>query len=98
MGIVETCHMHKFYRHLFFCIIFFPFWNFHHHLVWLYVNGLDSSAKIYWMMLDALRGEIIACTRPTFQPEDMVQVWSLFGRHSMPKNGSLHGHRPMKTT
>ena len=26
MGIVETCHMHKFYRHLFFWIIyFFPF-------------------------------------------------------------------------
>ena len=26
MGIVETCHTHKFYRHLFFWIIyFFPF-------------------------------------------------------------------------
>ena len=23
MGIVETCHTHKFYRHLFFCIIYF---------------------------------------------------------------------------
>ena len=48
------------------------------------IHGLDSSAKICWMMLDALMGtEIIACEvraphhipgcpRHIIQPQDMV--------------------------
>ena len=50
MGIVETCHTHKFYRHLFFWIIyiFFPFWNFRHRLVRLYWYSKIPLSKSPW--------------------------------------------------